>query len=229
VVIIAVVAVGLLALRGHTGGTTGANATPSATATPAATLQPTVTPFPGATAFSDAIPGVCGDHGFQWQTDNAGARVLCANGMMTLTHPATEKYIATEFFVPTNYTFPSRYQVSVKINQVGAGCGGVFVLGASNNGDGYAAYICADGTYKLVSYDSSGNPQEIDTNSVTPGVPHTITVAVTPTTLDVSVDGLSFSTQQPSYTSTSYLALETDDISQSVDGSASFSNFTLTA
>lgn len=227
-VIIAVVAVGLLALRGHTGGPT-ANGTPTATVAPTATLLPTVTPFPGSTVFSDAVPGACGDHSYQWATDNQGARVVCANGVMTLTHPTTEKYIATEFFVPPNYNFPSKYQVSVKIGQVTDGCGGVFVLGASNNGDGYAAYVCADGTYKLVRYDSSGSPLEVDENSTTPGVPHTLTVAVTPTTLDVSVDGQSFSSQPPNYTLTSYLALEADDISQTTNGSASFSNFVFTA
>ncbi len=228
ILIIALLATGLLALSQHGKSTTSAQATvTTAPATATATSLPTVTPFPGNVLFADALPGVCGDHPNQWSTDTFGTRVSCANGVMTLTNPSTDKYVSNEYFQPPNYTFPSRYAVAVTVTNLTGGCGGEYVLG--NNAQGYAAYICDGGGWGLYSYDSNGNSQTVDSGFYGVGGTYTLVMAISPGRLDVSINGATLSTTQPTQNVTYYLGLAGYTSVTDTTASADFDHFSLTA
>jgi len=225
VVIIAVVAAGLLALGNHGNPTT--NATPTATPFPTATTQPAATTFPGSAVYSDAVPGVCGDHPNDWNTDTSGASVACANGVMTLTDPSSDKYVAAEYFQPANYSFPSQYAASVTVTNLTNACGGILVLG--NRAEGYAAYLCTDGHWGLYSYDATGNSTTIDSGYYGVGGTYTMVMALSPGKLDVSINGAPITTTQPTMTVSNFLGLQVYPSVQQSNATADFSNFAVTA
>ncbi len=227
IVIIAIVAVGLLALRNNGNGTVNTNATPTATLLPTATTQPTATAFPGSAVFSDGVPGVCGSQPQNWSTDTSGASVTCGGGAMTLTDPSTDKYLAAEYFQPPNYAFPSQYAASVTVTNMINACGGILVLG--NQAEGYAGYLCTDGSWGVYSYDSNGNSQTVDSGYFGVGESYTLELALSPGKLDFSINGTPISTTQPTMTVSNFLALQVYSPNQGSNASAEFSNFVLTA
>jgi hypothetical protein len=53
-------------------------------------------------------------------------------------------------------SFPSSYTVKVHISNLTSGCAGASVL--RTDYEGYDGFVCADNTWKIVRYDTTGNP-----------------------------------------------------------------------
>src|SRR5579862_7121392 len=223
-VILIVALVSAVLVLGNPHGATGSTqATATDTPFPTVTSIPTATPFPGSVVFSDVVPGVCGDHAEDWDTDTDGTQVSCTNTAMTLTNPTTDKYVSEEFFQPPDYTFPARYEVSVNVSNLTNACGGIAVL--RDNYEGYGAYICDDTNWVIEEYGRTGSPTNVSYGGFIRASSYQMSVSVTRSQLVFTLNGDVLYSWTPDITVTIFVGLQVYPRVKGSQATADFDHF----
>jgi hypothetical protein len=71
---------------------------------------------------------------------------------------------------------PTSYSVRVTVSGLTSACGGI---GFQDGYRAYTGYVCANGVWEVIRYDSTGSPTRLDTGSVAQQGSHVIEVIVT--------------------------------------------------
>lgn len=176
------------------------------------------------TALYSSTAPACSDAA-KW-TASSNVQKTCASNAVTLTVPSSAQTIG-EIFLNLN-TFPSSYIVKVHISNLQNGCAGASVL--RNNYEGYDGYVCSDGKWKIIRYDSSGNPS-VEQNGTLSGnaTDYQMELDLVNGKLTLKINGATQGTPvtiMSGYTTTN-LSLVVDHDTSGNNGSADFSNYVL--
>jgi serine/threonine-protein kinase len=153
---------------------------PVATVTPSPTptQQPTPTAVPTPTpvfSYSAAIPGPgCGSSGWV-EADHPSGTVQCASAGLLMASPAGAT-ANTDVFWNGAGSNPTSYSVRVSVSKLTSACGGI---GFQNGYRAYIGYICANGAWAVIRYDSTGSPTQLDKGFVAQQSPQLLEVIVT--------------------------------------------------
>jgi serine/threonine protein kinase len=153
---------------------------PAATVTPSPTptQQPTPTAIPTPTpvlGYSAPIPGPgCGSSGWV-EADHPSGTVQCTATGLLMTSPSGATANTSVFWSSADLT-PTSYSVRVTVSNLTSACGGI---GFQNGYRAYIGYICANGGWTVVRYDSTGSPTQLDKGFVAQQSSHLIEITVT--------------------------------------------------
>jgi len=150
----------------------------TSTPSPTPTQRPTPTDIPTPTpvlSYSAAIPGPgCGSSG--WVAgDQPQGTVQCATTGLLMASPSGASVNTSVFWNGAGLT-PTSYSVRVTVSKLTSACGGI---GFQNGYRAYIGYICANGGWAVVRYDSTGSPTQLDKGFVAQQSPQLIEVIVT--------------------------------------------------
>jgi hypothetical protein len=150
----------------------------TATAVPSPTMRPTPTDTPAPTpvlSYSAAIPGPgCGSSGWV-AADQPQGTVQCAATGLLMASPSGASANTSVFWNGAGLT-PTTYSVRVTVSKLTSACGGI---GFQNGYRAYIGYICANGRWVVVRYDSSGSPTQLQTGFVAQQSAQLIEIIVT--------------------------------------------------
>ena len=112
---------------------------------------------------------------------------------ITLTDPASSNFIGEDDFSWSIHPFTTNYTLSGDLTNITNGCAGFGVRRVSVQG--YALYVCADGTVKIRKYDAkTGQPTSLlSAASVTASAVYRVLVSAQQNTLSITINGQRFS------------------------------------
>ncbi len=190
-------------------------------------IQPTATPratsTPGPT-YSAPVPA-CGVNASDWNAAASAVTHCSAAGLM-ITSPASANTIAEVFLNLTS--FASSYSLKVHVAALTHGCAGMAVL--RDQYKGYDGYVCADGTWKIVRYDSTGHGSNVAQGKLAATKPaYDLLFALAGRNLALRINNVPIShvTVDATYTVTQAVSLTLDHFTN-VSASAVYSTFSLT-
>jgi hypothetical protein len=71
---------------------------------------------------------------------------------------------------------PTSYSARVTVSRLSHACAG---LGFQSGYRGYTGYVCSDGVWEVIQYDSTGAPSQLGTGSISLADPELIEIVVT--------------------------------------------------
>lgn len=150
---------------------------PTQTPFPTATDIPTPTDTPIPTPvlnYSAAVPGPrCGSSDWAVGT-GLGSRVQCGSSGLLMTSPADAATLTAVYW--NGAGSPTSYSARVTVSGLSRACAGI---GFQSGYRGYVGYVCSDGVWEVLQYDSTGAPSQRDTGSVSLSDPQLIEMVVT--------------------------------------------------
>ena len=188
----------------------------------------------GQTPYTTSTPGFgCDKKGGQWEPVLAGKDAVttsCLPQGLSVSQGASAKYISDIAFYWLNGNFPTNYKVSVQIDlsKLNGGCAGITTR-TDLQAAGYVFFICADGSWQIVRYDSNGgNGHQLASGTTIQRSSYTLEATSNGSLQSLSLNGVKVSSvTDKTLTTTAHVDLSTAP-PQGSAGTAIYSNFVFT-
>ncbi len=182
------------------------------------------------TSYMTPVPGFGCDKGEgQWKPASEAEDYVtthCLSNGLAVSQGSSAKYAGRVSFYWLNGNFPANYKVKARIDVSGlnGGCAGIGTRTGEQAG-GYAFFVCSDGTWQIISYDSNGHAHQLAQGQVAQRSSYNMEATSNGPIQSLSLDGAQVaSVSDKTYTTTDHIEL-TLYRPQGSAGTAVFSNF----
>jgi hypothetical protein len=182
------------------------------------------------TPYMAPVPGFGCDKGAgQWKPASQAQDYVtthCLPNGLAVSQGPSAKYAGRVSFYWLNGNFPANYKVKARIDASGlnGGCAGIGTRTGEQAG-GYGFFVCSDGFWYIVSYDSNGNGHQLAQGQVAQRSTYNMEATSNGPIQSLSLDGAQVaSVSDKTYTTTDHIEL-TLSLLQGSAGTAVFSNF----
>ncbi len=182
------------------------------------------------TPYMAPVPGFGCDKGVgQWKPASQAQDYVtthCLPNGLAVSQGSSAHYLGRVFFYWLNGNFPANYKVKAQIAVSGlnGGCAGIRTRTGEQTG-GYAFFVCSDGTWQIISYDSNGNGHHLAQGQVAQRSSYSMEATSNGPMQSLSLDGAQVaSVSDKTYTTTDHIELILFHLQGSA-GTAVFSNF----
>ena len=176
------------------------------------------------------VPGFGCDKGAgQWKPASQAEDYVtthCLPNGLAVSQGASAQYLGRVSFYWLNGNFPTNYKVKARIDVSGlnGGCAGIGTRTGEQAG-GYAFFVCSDGTWQIISYDSNGNAHQLAQGKVAQRSSYSMEATSNGPIQSLALDGVQVaSVSDKTHTTTDHIEL-TLARPQGSAGTAVFSNF----
>ena len=176
------------------------------------------------------VPGFGCDKGAgQWKPASEAEDYVttrCLPNGLAVSQGASAQYLGRVSFYWLNGNFPANYTVKARINVSGlnGGCAGIGTRTGEQAG-GYAFFVCSDGSWQIVSFDSNGNGHQLVQGQVAQRSSYSMEATSKGFIQSLSLDGVQVaSLSDKTHTTTDHIEFILSHLQGSA-GTAVFSHF----